>query len=114
MPYLTIAGTTYGARVNAGAGRRIQVENRFRALDGSLVVDRIASKEEKTVTILDNNGTRLTITTAETLIDTLTAGNVTVGGDIMSGTCAAKDISTEDTWVSGAAVRSVTVTFEEV
>lgn len=115
MPYLTIGGTTYRVRADGSSGRRIQFEKRFRGLDASLTVDRIATKKEVTVEIIGPaGGGALSISAANTLIDTLTGGNVAVAGDIGSFTAAARDVGHRDIVTASGKARFVTATLEQV
>jgi hypothetical protein len=115
MPHLTIAGATYRVRIDGSTGRRILIENRFRALDGTLVVDRLTSKKEVTVEITGPSaGGVLSISAANTLIDALAAGNVSVAGDIGTFTAVARDIGHRDIVSAGGKARFVTVTLEQV
>lgn len=115
MPYLEIGGTTYRVRVDAASGSRILFENRFRGLDGSLVVDRLTSKKEVTVEIIGPSaGGALSISAANTLMDTLAGGNVAITGDIGSFTAAARDLGHRDIVTAGGKARFVTVTLEQV
>lgn len=98
MAFLTIGGTEYLVRVGQARGRDILIENRRRAVDGSLLVDLIASKEEVSVEItgLASAGRFFTIAEANALRTTLKAGAVTVGGDMASITARARDIGYVD------------------
>jgi hypothetical protein len=118
--YLTINGTEYLVRVGDGRGRVAQVENRRRALDGSLLVDTIADKREIPIQITGASaaGRFFTPSEADALIATLMAGNVTIGGDAAGMTARARDIGWEDgsDWTGGSPVtfRWVSATLEEV
>lgn len=120
MSYLTIAGTAYLVRVGQGQGKRLQIENRRRAIDASLLVDPIADKREVPVEITgqESAGRFFTPAEADTLITTLLAGNVAVAGDAGTFTARARDIG----WVDGQAYpggvptlyRWVSATLEQV
>lgn len=115
MSYLTIGGTQYRVRIDGSSGRRIQIENRFRAMDGSLVVSRLATKKEVTVEIIGPAaGGGLSISAADSLMATLTGGNVSVAGDVGSLTAAARDVGYRDVKASGGTFRFVTATLEQV
>ena len=120
MAYLTINGTAYLIREGQSQGRRLQIENRRRAIDASLLVDSVATKREASVELagLVSAGRNFTIAEADALIATLAAGSVTVGGDMGAFTARARDIGWADAqdWRTGAPViyRIVSVTLEEV
>lgn len=115
MAYLTIAGTTYRVRTDGSRGKLNIIENRERAIDGSLLVDRIAEKMELQVEILrGSTGAALSIAQANTLIGVLKAGNVAVSGDVGSFTARAKDIGYRDIRTGPGVIRQVSVTLEEV
>ena len=120
MAYLTLGGTAYLIREGQSKGRRLHIENRRRAIDASLLVDRVDEKDELQVEIagLVSPGRNFTIAEANALIATLEAGSVTVGGDVGSFTARAKDIGYADVtdWRTGSPVtyRLVSVTLEEV
>ena len=120
MPYITIESAEYMVRVGQGRGRTIQAEVRRRAIDGSLLVDPIASKREVTVEITGDadTGTFFTPEEADYLIDVLTSGPVSVSGDVGTFTAIARDVA----WLDGqdhtggqpTVYRWVTCTLEEV
>lgn len=113
MAFLTIEGTTYRARSSTGG--RIQIENRFRAMDGSLVRGIYDTKKVASVEIIGPAaGGLFTIAEADTLMALLSDGNVTVAGDIGSFEAAARDIGYTDLVAAGAARRTVSATLEEV
>jgi hypothetical protein len=115
MAYLTIAGSNYRARVDTTNGRRIQIEDRFRALNGSLIVSRTTQKKEATVEIIGPAaGGVLSIAAADTLMTALATGNVAITGDIGSFTAAARDIGFRDIASASGKARFVTATLEEV
>lgn len=120
MAYLSINGTAYIVRVGKGRGQRLQVENRRRAIDASLLVDPIATKKEVQVEIAGLVSARryFTVTEADALIATLVAGSVTVAGEIGSFTGRARDVSWTDEQDSRvyppAPYRLISTTIEEV
>ena len=121
MAYLTIGSTNYLVRLGQGRGRVTQIEGRRRAIDGTLLVDAIATKREVTVEITGavSSGRFFTPGEANSLITTLMAGNVSVSGDVGTFTARARDVG----WVDGQSgdgngapvvYRWVTATLEEV
>lgn len=94
MAFLTINGTAYLVRVGEARGRVLLVEQRRRAIDASLLVDRVAEKFEGQVELTgtEASGRFFTPSEADSVIATLVAGNVTVGGDFGSFTARAKDV----------------------
>lgn len=115
MAYLTIAGTAYRVRADGSSGRRIQIEQRTRAWDGSLIRSVRTVKKEATVEIIGPAaGGLFTIAQADTLMGILTAGNVAIAGDIGTFTAAARDIGYRDLVAVGLKARLVTATFEQV
>lgn len=84
-------------------------------MDGSIVRGTPTVKKEATVEIIGPaSGGVFTIAAAETLMGTLTAGNVTVAGDIGSFTAAPRDVGWRDVVAAGAKARFITVTLEQV
>lgn len=119
--YLTINGTDYLVREGEARGRWLQIENRRRAVDGSLLVDPIADKRHAEVefTGLVSAGRFFTPTEADALMATLLAGTVTVGGTLASQfTASASDVGwldVQDHETSPPTIyRHVTCTLEEV
>jgi hypothetical protein len=124
MSYATIGGTAYLVREGEGRGSLTLIEYRRRAVDGSLLVDRIAEKQEITLEIAGTaaSGRFFTPAEANALLATLAAGNVTLSGDAAGGasyTVRARDLG----WTDGSdrsdsasptVFRWVTATFEEV
>lgn len=124
MSYATINGTAYLVREGEGRGSLTLIEYRRRAVDGSLLVDRIDEKREITLEIAGaaSSGRFFTPAEAESLLATLAAGNVTLAGDVAGGasrTVRARDLG----WTDGSdrsvlgsptVFRWVTATFEEV
>lgn len=101
MPYLLIDDEEYLVAVAEGRGRRVAIEQRRRALDGSLLVETIATKLELPVTISGPAaaGRLFTVAEAEALMDTLSGGFVSVSGDLVGGverTMRAKDVGWVD------------------
>jgi len=123
MSYLSINGTEYMIREEDGRGRLLQIENRRRAIDASLLVDSIATKREVQTQIvgLASAGRFFTPAEADSLMAALAAGTVTITGDVGSFTARARDIG----WTDGqhypdgpfsppTAYRWVSVTLEGV
>jgi hypothetical protein len=124
MAYATIGGVAYLVREGEGRGNLTLIEYRRRAVDGSLLVDRIAEKHEVTLEIggTEASGRFFTPVEADAFLATLAGGNVTLGGDTAAGsswTVRARDlgwtdISDRSDPASPAVYRTVTATFEEV
>lgn len=90
MAYLTINGVDYLVRQGSVRGRWDLIENRRRAIDGSLLVDLIAEKRRVDLEITGRvaDGRFFTIAQADTLMALLRGANVSVSGD--SGTFTAR------------------------
>jgi hypothetical protein len=98
MAYVTVNGVAYLVEEDSGRGRVLQVEQRRRAIDGSLLVDSIATKLEVPLefTGLVSAGRFFTVLEATVLMGTLLAGNVTIGGDVGNFTARATDVGWRD------------------
>lgn len=120
MSFVTINSTKYLVRVGQESGQPLVVENRRRAIDASLLVDSIAVKQRITIEFsgLASAKRFFTFSEANALVDTLLAGNVTVGGDVGSFTARATNVSLSSgqDWSTGSPVpyRWVSATLEEV
>jgi hypothetical protein len=121
MPYLSVNGTTYRTAYRTGEARRITIQQRRRALDGSLLVDDVVGgdadepeKEENTVEFLGTSSTLFTIDTAKAFALVLTGGNVSVTGNVGTYTARAKDVKEKDVTYSAGVFRVVSAVLEEV
>lgn len=96
--YITINSVGYKIRVDQGQGQLLLIEQRNRAIDGSLLVDTITSKLEVPVEITGKTGDSrfFTVSEANSLITALRDGTVQVGGDVGTFTARARDIGWRD------------------
>ena len=98
MPFATINGTNYKVREGAARLDTLLIEDRDRALTGTLIVSRVADKMTGRLTVdgLAGSNRFFTIAEAKTFRDLLKANaNLTISGDLLlggTGTFRASDV----------------------